>query len=80
MAPLADILGITRQTAVIAFHLGDGLSNVFYPTVGYFMATLAIAGVPWTKWIRFFFPLGIAWVIVSAILLLIAQAINLGPY
>ncbi|KAB7706715.1 putative basic amino acid antiporter YfcC [Bacillus aerolatus] len=80
MAPLADILGITRQTAVVAFHLGDGLSNIFYPTVGYFMATLAIAGVSWTKWVRFFFPLGIAWVLVSAILLLIAQAIDLGPF
>ncbi|VEF49669.1 C4-dicarboxylate anaerobic carrier [Bacillus freudenreichii] len=80
MAPLADILGITRQTAVIAFHLGDGLSNVFYPTVGYFMATLAIAGVPWTKWVRFFLPLGAAWIIISVILLLVAQAINLGPY
>src|SRR5699024_7058067 len=57
MAPLADMLGITRQTAVLAFQLGDGFTHVLYPTSGYFMAALAIGGVSYTKWIKFFFPL-----------------------
>ena len=34
MAPLADILGLTRQTAVLAFQFGDGLSNTLVPTSG----------------------------------------------
>src|SRR5699024_5557431 len=45
MAPLADIVGVTRQTAVLAYQLGDGFTHIFYPTSGYFMAALAIAGV-----------------------------------
>ena len=73
MAPLADMLGITRQTAVLAFQLGDGFTHVFYPTSGYFMAALAISGVSYTKWIRFFFPLFIIWAGISVIALIIAQ-------
>ncbi|WP_436951664.1 YfcC family protein [Staphylococcus shinii] len=73
MAPLADMLGITRQTAVLAFQLGDGFTHIFYPTSGYFMAALAIGGVSYTKWIRFFFPLFILWAIISIITLIIAQ-------
>ena len=73
MAPLADMLGITRQTAVLAFQLGDGFTHVFYPTSGYFMAALAIGGVSYTKWIRFFFPLFIIWAGISVIALIIAQ-------
>ena len=73
MAPLADMLGITRQTAVLAFQLGDGFTHIFYPTSGYFMAALAIGGVSYTKWIRFFFPLFIIWVVISIITMIIAQ-------
>ncbi|PTL06789.1 YfcC family protein [Staphylococcus gallinarum] len=73
MAPLADMLGITRQTAVLAFQLGDGFTHIFYPTSGYFMAALAIGGVSYTKWIRFFFPLFIIWGVISIITLIIAQ-------
>ncbi|WP_255201480.1 YfcC family protein [Staphylococcus xylosus] len=73
MAPLADMLGTTRQTAVLAFQLGDGFTHIFYPTSGYFMAALAIGGVSYTKWIRFFFPLFIIWVVISIITLIIAQ-------
>ncbi|MGU3344102.1 YfcC family protein [Staphylococcus succinus] len=76
MAPLADMLGVTRQTAVLAFQLGDGFTHIFYPTSGYFMAALAIGGVSYTKWIRFFFPLFIIWAIISIISLVIAQLIG----
>ena len=76
MAPLADMLGITRQTAVLAFQLGDGFTHVFYPTNGYFMAALAIGGVSYTKWIKFFFPLFIIWGLISIATLVIAQLIG----
>ncbi|WP_442487549.1 YfcC family protein [Halomonas litopenaei] len=76
MAPLADIVGVTRQTAVLAYQLGDGIGNILYPTSGYFMATLALAGVPWQKWVRFFFPLFCVWVVISLAFLLLAQAIQ----
>lgn len=74
MAPLSDLIGVTRQTAVLAFQLGDGLSNILYPTSGYFMATLALAGVTWDRWVRFFFPLFCIWVGIAAAFMIFAQA------
>lgn len=74
MAPLSDIIGVTRQTAVLAYQFGDGMSNIIYPTSGYFMATLAIAGVPWQKWIKFFLPLFGTWVLIGVGFMIFAQA------
>ncbi|KGE78770.1 YfcC family protein [Halomonas sp. ND22Bw] len=74
MSPLSDLIGVTRQTAVLAYQLGDGIGNILYPTSGYFMATLAIAGVPWQKWVKFFLPLFGTWVLISLGFLAFAQA------
>jgi uncharacterized ion transporter superfamily protein YfcC len=57
MAPLADVLGITRQTAVFAFTCGDGFSNTIFPTSGILMAMLSLAQIPYEKWLRFMLPL-----------------------
>ncbi|WP_324825665.1 putative basic amino acid antiporter YfcC [Sinanaerobacter sp. ZZT-01] len=53
MAPLADLLGVTRQTAVLAFQLGDALTNLIVPTSGCLMGALAIARLDWAKWVKF---------------------------
>lgn len=74
MAPLSDLIGVTRQTAVLAYQLGDGLSNILYPTSGYFMATLALAGVSWDRWVRFFLPLFGIWIGIALVFLIFAQA------
>ena len=80
MAPLGDLVGVTRQTACIAFQIGDGLSNIFTPTSGFFMAGLALAKIPWTKWAKWMLPLiGIQYAI-GAIFVVIAQIIELGPF
>ena len=57
MAPLADVLGLSRQTAVFAFTCGDGFSNSIIPTSGLLMAMLGLAKIPYEKWLRFVFPL-----------------------
>ncbi|MEZ0481023.1 YfcC family protein [Planococcus sp. SSTMD024] len=79
MTGLSDISGVTRQTAVLAFLLGDGFTNIFYPTSGYFMATLAVGGIRWEKWLKFIFPLLIVWYSVAVVALIIAQFIEYGP-
>lgn len=80
MIPLADLVGTTRQTAILAFQMGDGISNILFPTSGYFMATIAIAGISWWKWTKFIFPLLIAWTLIGCVYLLIAHAISWGPF
>lgn len=76
MAPLSDLIGVTRQTAVLAFQFGDGVGTLLFPTSGYFMATLAIAGVPWWKWVKFFFPLFCTWVLIATCFMIFTQAIQ----
>ena len=76
MAPLADVLGLTRQTAVLAFQFGDGLSNTIIPTSGVLMAMLALAKIPYVKWVRFAGPLFLMLSGVAGVFLLIAVAIG----
>jgi uncharacterized ion transporter superfamily protein YfcC len=57
MAPLADMLGVSRQVACLAFQFGDGLSNLVWPTCGC-VIICALGGIPLQKWWRFFLPLG----------------------
>jgi len=72
MAPLADVLGITRQTAVLAFQFGDGLSNTIVPTSGILMAMLALAKIPYSRWLRFVLPLFLQLMALAALFLMIA--------
>ncbi len=70
MTPLSDILGISRQTAVLAFQLGDGIFNMIIPTSGVTMGVLSIAGIPYEKWLKWLFPLMIIFFLVSLLLLI----------
>lgn len=80
MAPLADLVGVTRQTAVLAFQLGDGISNSIFPTSGVLLAGLAVAGIPYTKWVKWVLPLLLIQIIIAIIFLIIAQVIQYGPF
>jgi len=72
MVPLADLIGITRQTTVLAFTSGDGFSNMIIPTNGVLMAVLGISQVPYEKWFKYIFPLFLILGIIAAIFLFYA--------
>ena len=76
MAPLSDILGISRQTAVFAFTCGDGFSNMIIPTSGILMAMLSLAKIPYERWLRFMLPLFLQLILLSSVFLVIAVLIN----
>jgi len=76
MVPLADLLGISRQTAVLAYISGDGFSNMIIPTNGVLMAILGIAMVPFEKWFKFVYPLFIILSVIAAAFLMVAVVIN----
>jgi uncharacterized ion transporter superfamily protein YfcC len=65
MAPLADLSGITRQTAVLAYQLGDGFTNMIIPTSGVTVGTLAMAKIPFERWARWNFPMQIMFFFMS---------------
>ena len=74
MAPLADLIGISRQSAVLAFQFGDGLSNIAWPTA---MTPIicGIAGVKIEKWWKWFVPIFIALVITQSILMAVSVVV-----
>ena len=80
MIPLADTLGITRQTAVLAFQFGDGFMDSIIPTSGVLMAQLSIAKVTYDTWLKFIGKLMLIWLVIGLVFLLIANAIQYGPF
>ncbi len=76
MAPLADVLSITRQTAVFAFTCGDGFSNMIIPTSGILMAMLGLSHIPYGRWLRFMAPLFVQLMALAAVFLIVAVAIG----
>ena len=79
LTPLADVLGVTRQTTVLAFNFGDGFCNYVLPTSTALMGTLSVTNIPYDRWMRFMWKLFLIWLIVGCILASIAQFIHLGP-
>jgi uncharacterized ion transporter superfamily protein YfcC len=79
-APLADLSGITRQTAVLAYQFGDGFTNMIIPTSGVTVGTLAMAKVPFEKWFKWLLPLEIAFIFLSLLLLIPAVFFKWNGY
>ncbi|MCX8010992.1 MAG: TIGR00366 family protein [Ignavibacteria bacterium] len=70
MAPLADVIGITRQTAVLAFQFGEGWINPILPTSGVTMGVLGLAGISYDKWFKWMLPIQIYFFIVALLLMI----------
>lgn len=77
-SPLSDVIGLTRQTAVLAFQFGDGITNMFYPAGAMFH--IAIAGIPYDRWAKHIFKLVMYLSLAAAVLVGIAAMINYGPF
>lgn len=76
MAPLADLVGVTRQTAVLAFQLGDGFSNMIIPTSAGLIGCLGVARVDWSTWFAFIWRLFAMLMLCSAAAMIVAVAID----
>lgn len=75
MAPLADIVGVSRQVAVLAYQLGAGFVDAFTPTSASLIGVLGVAGIDWMRWAKFqikmqalFFALGSVFVIIAVVI------------
>lgn len=76
MAPLSDLIGVERQTAVLAFQLGDGLMNLIVPSSAALMGCLAAARVGWGTWVQFLWK-GLALAMATAIVFILI-AVSIG--
>jgi uncharacterized ion transporter superfamily protein YfcC len=80
LTPLADIVGVTRQTAVLAFGFGDGFSNMLYPSNALLLIGLGFTVVSYPRWIAWTIGLQIAMFLLSMAFLLVAVMIGFGPF
>jgi uncharacterized ion transporter superfamily protein YfcC len=78
--PLADLIGVTRQTAVLAYIFGDGFSNLAYPTNPVLLICLGLTIVSYPKWLRWTAKLWIWVLLITAAFLGVAVAIHFGPF
>jgi uncharacterized ion transporter superfamily protein YfcC len=76
MAPLADLSGVTRQTAVLAFQLAAGLGDLVVPTSASLMGCLAAARVDFGLWLRFIWRPMLAAYAVASLFVIVAHAIG----
>jgi uncharacterized ion transporter superfamily protein YfcC len=76
IAPIADLSGISRQIAVLAYAFGDGFSNVFYPTNPVLLISLGIVGIGYGKWFKWSAKIQGAVLVLTCALLLFANSIG----
>ena len=80
MAPFSDLIGISRQTTVMAFQFGDGFTNMITPTSGVLIATLGVARIPWEKWVRFIWKFILVLIVVGGLLLIPTVTMSLNGF
>lgn len=77
MAPLADLSGVSRQTAVLAFQLGDGFTDLVNPTSAVLMACLAAGRIGYGEWLGFIWKPVLGLMALSSVVMVAA---HLGGY
>ncbi|MEM6343182.1 MAG: YfcC family protein [Bacteroidota bacterium] len=76
MIPVGELVGLTRQTTILAFQIGDGVTNLFNPALGGLIAMLAFCRVPFDRWLRYIMPL-VGWLmLIAAVFLVFSVAID----
>jgi uncharacterized ion transporter superfamily protein YfcC len=68
MAPLADLVGVTRQTAILAYQFGE-FTTPMIPTSGITVGVLALARIPWLTWARWMVPLQLLYLAFALLML-----------
>ena len=76
LAPLGDLVGVTRQTVVLAYQCGDGFSNLIWPTNPMLHIAVGLAGVSYKDWVRWVLPLQGALLILCSVFTALAAAIG----
>ena len=80
MAPLADMVGVTRQTAVLAYQLGSTFTDFIGPTSGEILVAGAMCGIAYPKWFKWLLPLFCLWCLVAFGFLTYATVTGYGPF
>lgn len=74
--PIAQIVGIEAQTAILAYQFGDGITNLCTPLLGVLLLALGLGRVPFFKWERFILPLTFIFFAVGVVFMIVAAEIG----
>ncbi|MBK9152139.1 MAG: YfcC family protein [Saprospiraceae bacterium] len=80
LIPVGELLGLTRQTVVFAFQVGDGVSNLINPALGGLIAMLAMCRIPLDRWLRFIFPYFLIIWLIAILFTALSVAVHYGPF
>lgn len=80
MAPFSDLVGVSRQAMVLAFQFGDGFTNMVTPTSGVLVAALAMARVPYTRWVRWIWKTVLILLVLGLLLLIPTLLFPIGGF
>ena len=80
MAPFSDLVGVSRQAMVLAFQFGDGFTNMVTPTSGVLVAALAMARVPYTRWVRWIWKMVLVLLVLGLLLLIPTLLFPIGGF
>lgn len=78
--PAASLIGVSQQTAILAYQMGDGITNFIAPTLGMVFIALAFGRVPYDRWIKFCLPLIWKIAVVGIVFVSYAVITNYGPF
>lgn len=78
--PLTDMIGVTRQTAVLAYCFGDGFSNLLFPTNPTLMIALGLTVVSYPKWIKWSIKIQLVIFVITTAMLFAANRVGFGPF
>ncbi|NTS77827.1 YfcC family protein [Catenovulum sp. SM1970] len=78
LAPVGDLVGVTRQVVVLAYQFGDGFSNMIVPTNAVLMGIIGMAGIPYHLWFKFCLPLLLKLMAAASVVLMLAVMFGYG--
>ena len=80
MAPFSDLVGVSRQSMVLAFQFGDGFTNMITPTSGVLVAALAMARIPYAEWVKWIWKMVLVLLVLGFLLLLPTVLVSLAGW
>ena len=80
MAPFSDLIGVCRQSTVMAFQFGDGFTNMITPTSGVLIAALGVAKIPYQKWFKWAWKFILLMIILGGLLLIPTVTMSLEGF
>lgn len=80
LSDISDMVNLSKQATVTAFHIGDGFTNLITPTSGVLIGVLEIARIPFGKWVKWAWPFILILIIIGWLMLIPTVTMNIPGY